>query len=376
MLKVLHIMEPCEGGTSRYLMNLVSEEIKSGHAVSIFYSSRRIAEDFRLFLAKIKARGGSIYDMKIPRYPVIKDIFIVFKLLYFYKKNKIDIVNAHSSKAGGIIRLAKLLNSSLNAVYTPHAYFGMSRDNKLKTRFFDYIEKLLATVCPKIHNSEAEDLYSKNDLSAAHTTSIVIAQPIDTESFNGCQKPDIQEGRKKCILWFGRLEYQKAADIIFPLLYELLKKRPDLSLLVGGWGTLSSELERFSDPLIKDRFEYVGRINDPKPLYEKSDIVLVTSRYEAGIPFVAVEALLSKRALVYNLAPGVSEIHMLKNVLALEFELNSLSSLEDSINLALSKIPVVDFDMQANSVSKIFDKKSQALKIMDYYKKVIDLNKT
>lgn len=96
---------------------------------------------------------------------------------------------------------------------------------------------------------------------------------------------------KKIISTMGRLEEQKAHDIMIKAFEPLAKKYPEYKLIIYGEGSKRKELERLIQELnLQDNIILPG--NDEKAILEvaQSQIFVLTSRYE-GMPNALIEAM-------------------------------------------------------------------------------------
>ena len=86
-------------------------------------------------------------------------------------------------------------------------------------------------------------------------------------------------------------------------------KRSDWFLDLLGDGELRTELENLATRLgIADRIRFVGFTDDPAEYFARSDILLLSSRWE-GLPAVPLEALASGcQVIATDCSPGLTEI--------------------------------------------------------------------
>jgi glycosyltransferase involved in cell wall biosynthesis len=92
----------------------------------------------------------------------------------------------------------------------------------------------------------------------------------------------------------GRLSIQKGHDILLAAWPDVLRRVPDATLALIGDGPLRAKIETQSPPGVV----LAGPVADPRPWYAAADVVVLPSRWEAGVPLVALEAMACGRAVV------------------------------------------------------------------------------
>ncbi len=111
-------------------------------------------------------------------------------------------------------------------------------------------------------------------------------------------------------LWViaGRLEEQKAHDVLFEALSRLVKNGFDFTLVVAGDGSRRSWLEQQALSLgLSPRVQFVGQLEDVGSLLAASDAVLLPSRWE-GLPLVLLEGMARARPIVATAVGGVGDV--------------------------------------------------------------------
>jgi glycosyltransferase involved in cell wall biosynthesis len=94
---------------------------------------------------------GYIYIPELVRdIAPLKDIMAFWKMFYFIKNGRFDIVHAHTSKAGFLGRWAAWFSGTKKIVYTPHGHIFYGYFGKIANIFFVYLEKATAFVTDKI----------------------------------------------------------------------------------------------------------------------------------------------------------------------------------------------------------------------------------
>ena len=136
-IKVAHILHSV-GGVDVYL-RLVAENLDSNKIECIIIHQEE--ENKKKYFDNI---GSQIVEYKVPiqrEINFIKDILAIIKTIKILKKEKPNIIHAHSAK-GGIIARTVSLFYKVEVLHTPHAYSFLSAESKYKRRIFLLIEKI------------------------------------------------------------------------------------------------------------------------------------------------------------------------------------------------------------------------------------------
>jgi len=131
---------------------------------------------------------------------------------------------------------------------------------------------------------------------------------IETNIFN----PSIDSGDLKMtyekhniILVPQRLILNKGVDIAIQALVSVVKKYPDVKMLIAGSGPLEANLKKLVDKLnLRKHIEFLGELDHYKEMpkyYALADIVVVPSRIEGGQPgWAAAEPMAMEKAVIIS----------------------------------------------------------------------------
>lgn len=120
------------------------------------------------------------------------------------------------------------------------------------------------------------------------------------------QRPPIPEApeRPPVVAAIARLSSEKGIDLLLRALPEVSGVR----LVVAGDGPERESLARLASHLaVADRVEFLGWLEDVRPVLGRSHIVAVPSRSEAQ-PLVLLEAMQARRAVVATQVGGMPEV--------------------------------------------------------------------
>jgi glycosyltransferase involved in cell wall biosynthesis len=122
MIHVVHMLEATEGGTRRWIEDVLFGLQHPQIAHSLICAVRR-EPDFAETVLQLRAAGISVWvlDMRRAIHPW-RDGLAMWRIVQILRTGRFEIIHAHSAKAGVLVRIAALLVPKAIVVYTPHAY--------------------------------------------------------------------------------------------------------------------------------------------------------------------------------------------------------------------------------------------------------------
>lgn len=360
-IKILHVLHAV-GGVDVYL-RLISKAINPDKFQLIVIHGCSDTE-----LPYYDKHGNILREYKIPvdrEINLIKDLQSIYQLIKIIKKEKPDVIHAHSAK-GGIIARAAALFFSVNVLYTPHAFSYLSAESNIKKNLFLWIEKLFKFPNVKVlATSQSEADRAINEVGFKKEKALI---------FENCIFPvlEVQKNNPldfklptRFISSVGRPSYQKNIEVMVEVFRKVNEKRPDVHLVLMGVGFYAPNVEIVKNLLekygLKEKFIMLPWISQEEifTIIDKSELYISTSRYE-GLPYSVIESLaLGKTCVVSdcdgnrdlvtsdkngyvvgqdNLVEGMSEaiLNILTNPSMKEsFEFNSLERFNEHHNILL-----------------------------------------
>src|SRR4051812_19161135 len=108
-IRVMQVLEATAGGTARHLIEIASGLRAAGAEVHVVCALRRDA-GFGAELARLRAVGVTVTELDMRRrIAPLADAQAVWRLARLFEETRPDVIHLHSSKAGGIGRLAAAL---------------------------------------------------------------------------------------------------------------------------------------------------------------------------------------------------------------------------------------------------------------------------
>lgn len=266
----------------------------------------------------------------------LKSLLQAYKIL---KKEKPNLIHAHSAKGGVIGRIVGFM-LGIKVLYTPQAFSYLSTQNKIKRAIFLKIEKLLAFKNSFIlASSDSESYRAINEVGYPSErvllfnnsiNSIIKINPLKIEK----TWPD------SYICTVGRPSYQKNIELMINVFFEL-NKHKHVHLVVMGVGHHVGQLDSVKSLIIK-----LGMQNDVTLLNwtEQSDVFHIiknsllyisTARYE-GLPYSVIESLALSKPCIVSDCDGNRDLiqqgyngYVVKNENVMEYKSNILNLLSN-----------------------------------------------
>jgi glycosyltransferase involved in cell wall biosynthesis len=245
----------------------------------------------------------------------LKDVFALFEIYCFIKRNKIQIVHTHSSKAGILGRLAARLAKAPVIVHTVHGWSF----NEYQSAGIKYLYVLLERTCAAFTGkiivvSRFDREAGLKRLIGRAGQYILIRYGLDArrfESAKDCNKSNRILGLSDTDSVVGMVACFKPqkAPLDFIELAALLKKDfPGTKFVLVGDGELRKKIElRIRQLNLEGQVILTGWRDDIALILSRLDVFVLTSLWE-GLPIVVLEAMAAGVALAATDTGGIREI--------------------------------------------------------------------
>jgi len=302
-IKILYGLEAADGGALKHLVYLVTRLDKPLFDITVIISKLR-SWNIQEEIEKMKIAGAEIVYLPMERnIHIIKDLLVIIKLFIYIRRKKYYIVHAHSSKAGGVFRIAAWLNKVPRIYYTPHCFYFQGKYG-IKKKIYILLEKILCRISTGIIVSENEqDELVKNKI-CSYAKIFNINNAIDFNEYEHLQ--EVKKIRQELripsshfvIGAIGRLVTQKDWKTYILAAKEVIKDYNNVTFLMVGEGELRNKLQCFINELeLQKRIIIVGYIKEIYKIYSIIDVLVNTSLWE-GLPFTFLEAMAYKKPII------------------------------------------------------------------------------
>ncbi len=310
----------------------------------------------------------------------IKDLLAGFEIYFFIKRNNIDIVHTHSSKAGILGRWAAKFAGAKVIIHTVHGWNFNDYQNAILRKVFIILERLTAKITDRlIVVSHADKQKGIRNRIGEPKKYILIRYGISPDEFIS-NIEERQKARKGLGLLDGELlvgmiscfKPQKAPQDFIKLAALVNKIYPQIKFILVGDGILKKKIEKTIEKFnLNGNIILTGWRRDIPELLSAIDIFVLTSLWE-GLPIAVLEAMASGKPVIATDTGGVSEI-IKPGINGYLVERGDIKAIRDKI-IALSKDQDLKIKMGGNAreiLNSDFRSENTILKTQNLYEDLI-----
>jgi glycosyltransferase involved in cell wall biosynthesis len=302
-----------------------------GPEKTILFSAREAdPEYFRLHIAYLKSRNDPEFDLAerarklgIENFVAIDedykfDLRALKSLLRLLREREIDILSCHCYKSDlyGLI-LSRFHHMKLvTTAHGPLASFRhfWSAQNWRVRYIYDQLDLMLLRYFDQVLIVSDSMRKAVSRFGLKEEKIIWVRNAIDGNYFRRSQVRTFELKDKHgipreaiVIGAVGRLNAEKDYPNFIDAAKILLAERPDLYFTIAGNGALEDELrDRVRGEGISNRVLFLGHFHDVRPVYEMTDIYVLSSLRE-GLPNTVLEAMAMEVPVVATDVDGVCE---------------------------------------------------------------------
>jgi glycosyltransferase involved in cell wall biosynthesis len=265
-------------------------------------------------LASIKGVESISWPMNRFSVDPLSDLILTFKIALLIRTKKFDLIHAHGSKAGFIVRLAAI-GSRVPVVYSPHCFSFHDGVNPLIAKLLAGLERFSAKFLTSriITVADGEQTLARRFRVGSPNQFITVHSGIDPVSYDKfVDKPAIkrllsisQEGQ--IVGAVGRLGKQKAPLDFVRMAALVNAKMPNMHFVWAGSGPLEEEARKLTEEFgISGVCHFIGEFKDIPSLLGIMDCFVLPSLWE-GFPIVLLEAMATGVPIVATNIPGNDE---------------------------------------------------------------------
>ena len=321
-----------------------------------FYDVIAVSSDEKKLKKFAKSQGVKWYSIKMTRKitPII-DLISLFKMYFFIRREKPDIIHTHTPKAGVIGMFAAYIANVPIRIHTV-AGLPLLETTGIKRIILNFVEKLTYKFSTKIYPNSygLKEIILKNNFTVKNKLKIIgngSSNGIDTNYFN----PDLISKEQNQILK-SNLKIQKT-DFVFIFIgrivgdkginelveaFNLFSKETSKTklLLVGNFEDELDPISKSSKNIISnnDKIILAGYQNDVRPYFSISDVLIFPS-YREGLPNVVLQAgAMGLPSIVSNIN-GCNEI-IENNINGLVIKVKCIDAIYDAMIKITSDEPL------------------------------------
>jgi glycosyltransferase involved in cell wall biosynthesis len=219
-----------------------------------------------------------------------------------------DIVHAHSSKAGAVARLARVLGPRTPVVYTPHGYAHAGYfESRAQRSTYALTERALTPLASRIVCVCEAERRLALDLGAGSRAKLVY-NGIDPPP-EGPMHPEVAQlsERGPVIASVTLLRPGKGIETLLDAMPAVLAAHAGAQLVIAGGGVDRERLEeRARERGVAAAVRFLGFVPETTDVLRGAD-VFVSSSWAESFPYVVLEAMALGRPIVATRVGGIAE---------------------------------------------------------------------
>lgn len=290
-------------------------EILHQHGCEVHVAARdNLAEKNGLKLDFVE----KVYNVPFSRSPKSTDNIKAYKQLKkIINEGHYDVIHCNTPMGGIVTRLAakKARQNGTQVYYTAHGFHFYKGAPKKNWLIFYPIEKYFSRFTDKVITITREDyiLARKKfhcDVERIHGVGVDEKRyyPVSEEIKNELKKKMGYTLNQKIILCVGELNKNKNQIMAINAMKDVLKKYPDVHLILAGNGPEKENLENaIKERNLEKNISLIGYVTNLQDYQHIADISVSCSKRE-GLPLNIVEAMLSGTPVVASLNRGHREL--------------------------------------------------------------------
>lgn len=298
-MRILHVITRGDvGGAQTQVLELATAQLAQGHEVSIAAGSPGA------MVAAAAARGVRVIEILelVRSVSVLADVRAVGRVRKLLEAERPDVVHAHSSKAGLLVRLSAR-RCGVPTVYTAHGW-PFQQGAPVLQRLVSWAGEWVAgrwwgeVICV----AEAERARALRAFVVPRSRLHVVANGLPDVTVSRRERPS---GRIVAIMVARVAPPKDHAGAMRAM--ALLDDDRCVLRFVGGGPGLEEAKALARDLDIERRVEFLGDRDDVAELLAEADVGLLWSRYE-GMPLAVLEAMRAGLPVIVNELPGAVEL--------------------------------------------------------------------
>ena len=303
-IKIIHVLHSV-GGVDVSLRHILNNIDDATFENIVVHSDNDTEKEF------LSSSKNKIKDYKLSIYRNIsplKDIKAILSTRRILKKERPNLIHAHSAKGGVISRLAAI-GLNIKVLHTPQAYSYLSTSSTLKRIIYLQIEKILAKLnSTLVASSSSEQHRGINEVKYNKENAMLFNNSInDIKVENKLTIEKTWPNNYICTV--GRPSYQKNLEMMIKVISKIKQKNSTIHLVIMGVGYYSPELEsikKLIDSLeLKNNITLVEWTTQENifTIIDKSQAYITTARYE-GLPYSVIESMAIGKPIIATDADG------------------------------------------------------------------------
>ncbi len=317
-IKIIHIITRLDkGGSSKILLDMVRALKKDNFNIKII-SGKTLNPQEDLSSFSRETRVEVIFEKCLRRdINIFLDFMALIKLYFLIKKNKPDIVHAHTSKAGFLGRIAAHLAGVPKIFYMPHGHIFYGYASRLLTNLFVILERFAACftdVFITLTDIDKEEFLRRK--IGLREKFVTIPNGVNIKDYEQVNESAVNELRENLqipenfsvICTISRLEPVKGVEVFIKAIAKVNETFPNFKALIVGDGGEKHKLLKLTECLkLDEKIKFLGFRDDVREIIFLSDVI-VNSALNEGQGLAILEAMACAKPVIATKVGGVPEV--------------------------------------------------------------------
>ncbi len=361
------------GGAQTQLLDLIRQIDQDRYTVYLF-----TAQEGWLKEEALSIRGLKIHFSKYLQHSIHlpKDLLAMIEMVQFIKKNKIDIVHTHSSKAGILGRFAGAVAGAKILIHTVHGWSFNDFQNLLVRKLYIGLERLSAKFTDKIIAVSNHDIQKGIACKIGSESQYALVRYGIPRVQFGTRDPTIRKElgispEEWVIGTIACFKPQKAPEDFVRLAFLTRQVLPQARFLWVGDGALRKKIEKSIAQFdLGPQFILLGWRRDIPRILSAMDVFVLTSLWE-GLPIAVLEAMVSQVPVVATRTGGISEV-IAEGETGFLVSCHDMASMLEKVRVLLQDPPLKERILRSakRCVDEQFDTKTMVKAHEDLYQKL------
>jgi glycosyltransferase involved in cell wall biosynthesis len=286
-LRVLHVLEAMEGGTSRHLCYVV-RHVDAEHIV-VVPPERVGGLTDHLAFNQLEEAGAEVHVVPMRRSVLsARNAAALTHIGRIIRQRRPAVIHGHSSIGGALARVAAA-RAGIPCLYTPNGLFPWLSAMAVERALGRITDVLIAS-------SRSEAQFVQQLRLVPPSRMVVVPNAIEMDDappapFDVREKLGVAPDTP-VVGTVARLAAQKAPEIFVRACGLVAARQPETHFVLVGDGPLLDVVEReIRQAGISNRFLLLRDCYEGPSLMKQFDVFALTSRYEAGAAFAPMEAM-------------------------------------------------------------------------------------
>ena len=307
-IKIMHVLTTTAGGLGQSVLSLVRHLDPEKFDVMVVFGPGHPIDQWFI------DAGLRVCPIRMTRELHWQNFLGFIDMYRLLKKEKVDIVHAHSAIAGLIARVAAKLAGVPIVMFTLHGYASLNHRHPVIRAILSPIEKLLDRCTDQYVavSKYVKRVWCEQGIVADEQVTVIYhgtdpRRGSAATSRSTAQALNLPVG-VPIIGTVGLLEVQKGTEFLLRAMPKITQVIPNCHCLIIGSGPLRKYLEDLAESLgVRQSVYFLGWRNDAAELIDLFDVFCLPSVHES-FGLVLLEAMLHGKPIVATNVEGIPEV--------------------------------------------------------------------